>query len=62
MANIESSYHRMGPCPADLACPEGALREFLQSSSVYAESRRDVAPYAEDFVSWPEGGSQPVSV
>ena len=47
------------PPPADLASPEGALRELLGASGLYEGAGAHVAPYAKDKVSWPEVGSSP---
>ena len=49
--------------PTDpLLTPDGALREFLHSTSVYSQDRFDVKPYSRDLVSWPPVGSKAVSL
>ena len=55
-------FLKASPPPADLASPEGALRELLGASGLYEGAGAHVAPYAKDKVSWPGVGSSPMAL
>ena len=61
LSNIDIAINGLGSPPPGLTS-EGALAELLRSSSVYSDSRIDVAPYAKDRVSWPPIGSTPCAL
>ena len=51
---------KASPPLADLASPEGALRELLGASGLCEGAGAHVAPYAKDKVPWPEVRSSPM--
>ena len=50
VSHVAEAFANIGEPPADLS-QEGALRELLLNTSVYANSRADVQPFAKDRVS-----------
>ena len=61
MTNITDAYKAMGPPPTSFSGKE-ALGELLANTSVYAESRTDVRPYAKHLVAWPSVAARSVDL
>ena len=60
--DIAQTYRQLGPSPADLQPPEGALRELLNKTGFYSDDRPDLASYAKESVSWPASGTSPMNL
>ena len=58
---IRQAYVDVGKLPADLDS-QGAFRQLLRSSRVYASDRLELQSFARDLVSWPDVGSTKVSL
>ena len=56
---VSQAFNDVGSPVEPLLTPDGALRELLLTTSVYAEDRLDVKPDDQDLVSWPPVGSTP---
>lgn len=52
----------VGPPPAGLQPPEGALRELLNKTGFYSDDRPDLSSYAKESVSWPASGTSPMNL
>ena len=57
LEEVSQAFHSVGSPVEPLLTPDGALRELLHSTSIYAQDRLDVKPYDKDLVSWPPVGS-----
>jgi len=62
LEEVRGAFQDLGSPTDPLLTPDGALREFLHSTSVYSQDRFDVKPYSRDVVSWPPVGSKAVSL
>ena len=60
--DIGNTYRGLGPPPADLLPPGGALRGLLNKAGYYNADRPDLGSYVKDNVSWPAVGSTPMQL
>ncbi|MCP2504969.1 MAG: hypothetical protein NLN65_06720, partial [Candidatus Poseidoniaceae archaeon] len=59
LEEVSQAFSDLGSPVEPLLTPDGALRELLHTTSVYAQDRLDVKPYDKELVSWPPKGSSP---